>query len=92
MVGGLPRPVAEEHDFQPPFQPLKELWSLSLNIAEGVPKSPLGMTTTSLSFLCMTPSLSTINGFDIFQDMDVLSLMPAAGKEERQQIDRSSTL
>lgn len=40
----------------------------------------------------MTPSLSTINGFDIFQDMDVLSLMPAAGKEERQQIDRSPTL
>lgn len=40
MVGALPQGVAEEHDSQQPFQLLKELWSLGLNIAEGVPKTP----------------------------------------------------
>lgn len=65
-----------------------------LEIAEGAPEAPsrIDHHATSLSFLCVTPPLSTINGSDIFQDMDVLSFMPAAGKEERQQIDRSSTL
>lgn len=40
MVGALPQGVAEEHDFQQPFQLLKEFWSLGLDIAEGVPKIP----------------------------------------------------